>query len=126
MKPYSLDSEHHEQACLMKWAELQSGSMPELRCLFAIPNGGWRHPATAARLKAEGVKPGVPDLFLAFPCNGSHGLFIEMKRRVGGRLSPEQQAWRERLSMHGYRVRVCKGWEEAKTEIINYLHHENH
>ncbi len=124
MKAYSLDSEHREQTCLMKWADLQSGSMPELRCLFAIPNGGWRHPTTAARLKAEGVKPGVPDLFLAYPFNGMPGLFIEMKRRIGGRLSPEQQAWRERLSMHGYRVRVCKGWEEAKTEIIDYLTHE--
>lgn len=124
MKAYSLDSEHREQTCLMQWAELQSGSMPELRCLFAIPNGGWRHPATAARLKAEGVKPGVPDLFLAYPSNGMPGMFIEMKRRTGGRLSPEQQAWRERLSMHGYRVRVCKGWEEAKTEIIDYLTHE--
>ena len=124
MKAYSLDSEHREQTCLMKWAELQSGSMPELRCLFAIPNGGWRHPATAARLKAEGVKPGVPDLFLAYPSNGMPGLFIEMKRRTGGRLSLEQQAWRERLSLHGYRVRVCKGWEEAKTEIIDYLTHE--
>lgn len=124
MKAYSLDSEHREQTCLMKWAELQSGSMPELRCMFAIPNGGWRHPATAARLKAEGVKPGVPDLFLAYPSNGMSGLFVEMKRRTGGRLSPEQQAWRERLTMHGYRVRVCKGWEEAKTEIIDYLTHE--
>lgn len=121
MKSYPIDSEHREQACLMQWTELQSGSIPELRCLFAIPNGGWRHPATAARLKAEGVRPGIPDLFLAHPSNGACGLFIEMKRRVGGRLSPEQQAWRDRLTMNGYRVRVCKGWEEAKSEIINYL-----
>jgi hypothetical protein len=121
MKTYHLATEHAEQAALIEWASLARATIPELNNLFAIPNGGMRHPAVAAQLKAEGVKPGVPDLFLAHPSNGAPGLFIEMKRRVGGRLSPEQQAWRERLTMNGYRVRVCKGWEEAKVEIINYL-----
>lgn len=118
---YQIATEHDEQSALMKWAAFQERVIPELRNLFALPNGGWRHPATAARLKAEGVKPGVPDLMLAWPCNGYSGLFVEMKRKVGSRLSPEQQEWRERLTLAGYRVEVCKGFDAAKDAIINYL-----
>lgn len=121
MKTYSLTNEHDEQSSLMRWAEWNHRTIPELRNLFAIPNGGWRHPATAARLKAEGVSPGVPDLFLAWPSCGFAGLFIEMKRKVGGHLSPAQQEWREKLTLAGYRVEVCKGSEAAKSAIINYL-----
>lgn len=121
MKTYPLNTEHAEQSALIQWATLASATIPELLHLFAIPNGGWRHPVTAARLQAEGVSPGVPDLFLAWPAHGAPGLFVEMKRRVGGRLSPAQALWRERLTKCGYRVRVCKGWEEAKEAIVNYL-----
>jgi hypothetical protein len=120
-RKYNLDSEHAEQATLIKWAHLNRTAIPELKNLFAIPNGGMRHPVVAAQLKAEGVKPGVPDLFLAYPCNGYAGLFIEMKRRVGGRLSPEQRQWREQLSMSGYRVCLCQGWEQAKKDVLEYL-----
>lgn len=121
MKTYSLATEHAEQSALIKWASLARATIPELNNLFAIPNGGMRHHVVAAQLKAEGVSPGVPDLFLAWPAHGAHGLFVEMKRRVGGRLSDAQITWRERLTKCGYRVRVCKGWEEAKEAIITYL-----
>jgi len=120
-RTYNLALEHQEQKALIEWIELCRNSIPELQNIFAIPNGGMRHPAIAAQLKAEGVKPGVPDLFLAYPKNGFPGLFIEMKRRVGGRLSPVQLEWRDRLSKVGYCVRVCLGWEEAKAAIIEYL-----
>jgi len=120
-RTYNLALEHQEQKALIEWIELCRNSIPELQNIFAIPNGGMRHPAIAAQLKAEGVKPGVPDLFLAYPKNGFPGLFIEMKRRVGGRLSPVQLEWRDRLSKSGYCVRVCLGWEEAKAAIIEYL-----
>ena len=56
------DGEHVEQAALFRWAEFARARLPELTLLHAIPNGGHRHKATAARLKAEGVKRGVPDL----------------------------------------------------------------
>lgn len=124
-RTYNLALEHQEQKALIEWTELCSNSIPELQNIFAIPNGGMRHPAIAAQLKAEGVKPGVPDLFLAYPKNGFPGLFIEMKRRVGGRLSPVQLEWRDRLSKVGYCVRVCLGWEEAKAAIIEYLTPKN-
>jgi hypothetical protein len=118
---YNLNSEHAEQSALMQWCELNRNAMPELQNIFAIPNGGQRHIVVAQQLKAEGVKPGVPDLFLAYPASGYSGLFVEMKRRMGGKLSPLQQEWRERLTNSGYCVRICLGWEEAKSAIIEYL-----
>lgn len=78
--PRLLPTEAQEQATLFSWAEMQSGRRPELRLLFHIPNGGSRGKAEAARFKMEGVKPGVPDLFLPVPRGPWHGLFIELKR----------------------------------------------
>ena len=54
------DLEHQEQKTLIKWCEYKGHPY---NLIFAIPNGGQRHKAVAAKLKAEGVKSGVPDLF---------------------------------------------------------------
>ena len=76
---------------------------------------------TGAQMKAEGVKKGFPDIELSVPCGRFHGLFIELKRREGGRVSPEQSEWLNRLSEKGYRAVVCYGWHDAKTVIEQYL-----
>jgi hypothetical protein len=91
--------------------------------LYAVPNGGKRDKATAAKLKAEGVKAGVPDVFLPVARGGYHGFYIEMK--VGkNKTSPEQNAWLEALKAEGYLVDVSYGWEEAAHKIARYLGHE--
>ena len=124
-------SEHSEQVATIDWAELMSNRHPELKLIFAIPNGGARHPATGKKLKAEGVKKGVPDLFLPVPratymggrLGGRYrmGLFIELKRRKGSTTSKEQKWWHEKLRGQGYRVEVCKGAEEAIAVLSDYL-----
>jgi hypothetical protein len=114
-------TEHAEQADLISWAQYRSATMQELKTLFAIPNGGARHTATGKKLKAEGVKRGVPDLFLPVPRGNYCGLFVELKRRSGGRLSPKQKEWCEFLRAHGYAAEVCRGWEHAAHVIENYL-----
>src|SRR5579884_3639771 len=83
-------SEEEEQIALLQRCRYAEPRCPELGLLFAVPNGGFRFQRTAARMKAAGVKPGVPDLFLLVARGCFHGLFIEMKRRQGGRLSEEQ------------------------------------
>jgi hypothetical protein len=115
-------SEHQEQAALIEWCERLSGRYPDLALLFAIPNGGHRHPAVAAKLRAEGVKPGVPDLFLATPDQiGCYaGLFVEMKRK-GGRLSDAQRLWHHRLVEAGYALCVAYSWTRAAAAICSYL-----
>ena len=106
---------------LFEWAAMTTCVMPELGALFHIPNGGKRGKAEAARFKRMGVKPGVPDMFLPVARGGYHGLFIELKRQDGGRVSIDQQAWLTRLGVNGYCAVVCKGWDEAREMIVKYL-----
>lgn len=75
----------------------------------------------AQRLKAEGVKKGVPDLFLPVARGRWHGMYIEMKRTKGGTISPEQKEFIEFATQQGYRAVICKGFEAARCELINYL-----
>lgn len=113
--------EGEEQATLFHWVAMQQGKYPELAGLFHIPNGGKRGKAEAARFKAEGVKAGVPDLFLPCARGQYHGLFIEMKRAKGGSLSAAQKEWRGRLESQGYCWVCCHGWEDASEVIIDYM-----
>lgn len=80
--------------------------------IIAIPNGGYRHKATAERLQAEGVTPGIPDMFIP-----AWRLWIEMKRTKGGSVSPAQREMMKYLSECGYQCIVAKGWEDAKRQI---------
>ena len=116
-----LPTESQEQTCLFRWAQMQQGRWPELRLLYHIPNGGSRHQLEAAHLKQQGVRAGVPDLCLPVARDGCHGLYVEMKRLRGGRVSPEQVAWMEALQAEGYMVAVCQGWEMASEVILRYL-----
>ena len=113
-----------EQATLFNWAGMQSIWYPELELLFHIPNGGKRSKSEAARFKAEGVKPGVPDICLPVARGGYHGLYIELKRRSGSHATDYQRDWLERLSNQGYKAAVCHGWEEAASMITKYLRGE--
>ena len=91
-------TEEQEQAAVMEWAMLMAKQFPDLEDLFHIGNGGLRSKSEAVRLKRIGVKPGVSDLFLPAPVGKYHGLWIEMKRRKGGRLEPEQKDWIDRMN----------------------------
>ena len=97
-------TEHEEQREYVRWFRQ---TYPDVR-IMAIPNGGARSQATAGRLKAEGVSPGVPDLFIP-----AWGLWIEMKRAKGGKVSPEQKEWHQYLANCGYRVIVGLGQADA-------------
>lgn len=114
-------TEHQEAVALMEAVRLNEGRYPELRMLFAVPNGGDRHKATAAKLKAEGVKPGVPDYVLPVARGEYHGLVIELKRRKGGQLSGEQEQCIEAFRAQGWRAEVCKGWTQALAVLSDYL-----
>jgi hypothetical protein len=89
--------------------------------MYHCPNGGRRNKAEAAKLKAMGVRKGIPDLFLPIPRQGYHGLYIEMKRLKNGKVSPDQQKEIARLKADGYAVEVANGSEEAKGKVLRYL-----
>lgn len=115
-------TEHEEQAALIQWWSWYSQWMGLQRCLLmAIPNGGRRTTVTGARLKAEGVRAGIPDLFLAVPTKDSHGLWLEMKRKRGGFVTDFQREAMKALQAQGYICVVCRGFTEAQEAIVSYL-----
>jgi len=115
--------EKDEQIALFEWAELQRHKYPELSFMFHIPNGGSRNKIEAVNLKRQGVKSGVPDIFLPVPKGGKSGLFIEMKYGKN-KLSDNQKKWVEMLHRRGYEIATCYSWKQAATAIIIYLEEE--
>lgn len=107
-------SESTEQITVIQYCDWQG--IP----IFHIPNGGKRNAREAVNLKRQGVKAGVPDLFLPVAKGGYHGLFIEMK--VGKNKPTENQIkWMSLLSEQGYAVSVCYGADKAIKAIQGYL-----
>ena len=103
-----MESEHLEQVRLVSWFRR---TFPDVR-IFAVPNGGARSGVQGAKLKAEGVSPGVPDL-----CVPAWNLWVEMKRAKGGTVSPDQKDWIAYLESIGHQVIIGRGFEDAKRQI---------
>lgn len=114
--------EHELQVALFAWvdAERTMRQYPELGLYHAIPNGGQRALAVAAKLKAEGVRAGVLDTHLPIARGEYHSLWIELKA-PGGSLIPAQRDWLAGLTRHGNRVAICTSWEAARDELLAYL-----
>jgi len=110
-----IPTEHEEQRELVRWFRQ---TWPGVR-IFAIPNGGHRSPATAGRLKAEGVSSGVPDLFIP-----AWGLWVEMKRSKGGSLSAEQKDWITYLESVRFCCIVGKGADDAKGKLQAFFNEQ--
>jgi hypothetical protein len=107
----TIPTESEEQIGFLQWWERQFPTV----WIYHIPNGGRRAISTAKRMKAEGVKPGVPDLHVP-----AWSLWIEMKRRKGGRVSPDQAAWIEYLEGIGHTVIVGRGAEDASRQVLEF------
>lgn len=114
-------AESAEQQTLFQWARMMEGKWPELRMLYHIPNEGKRSRVTGARLKAEGLKSGVPDICLPVARGEHHGLYIELKRRKNATVTKQQLEWIEDLVAQGYVAAVCRGCDEAISLITGYL-----
>ena len=101
-------TEHVEQREFVSWFRK---TYPAIRIL-AIPNGSQRSRTTGARLKAEGVVAGVPDLLIP-----AWNLWIEMKRADGGAVSAVQKDWHRYLESIDHTVLVCAGFLQAKAKV---------
>jgi hypothetical protein len=115
-----IPSEHQIQCAFFEHCTWKAQSDSRWAKIFAIPNGGLRHIAVARRLKKEGMKSGVPDVFVAVPSGGKHGLFIEFKQ-PGNRMSAAQKIWKEMLWGSGYHFDVCYSAEEGVKLVETYL-----
>lgn len=96
-----------------------------------IPNGGARadDPVTAARrgnkLKAEGTKKGIWDVFLPYPVFIWRGLYIEFKdekhrNHKDGGLTREQVKF-GKYAEKFYYMRIAYNWIEAVQITLDYL-----
>lgn len=112
--------ESAEQQNLLRWSLWAEAKYPELCLLYHVPNEGKRSRAVGGRLKAEGLKPGVPDLCLPVARGGFHGLYIELKAQ-GGKVTANQEKWIAELTVQGYLAKVCVGFESAQRLIESYL-----
>ena len=112
--------EHDEQAAFIQWCGLSLAKYPELKWIHAIPNGGKRGFETAKSLKAEGVKPGVFDVFLPISRGIYHGLYIEFKFGKN-KLTEEQIEFWNHCVENNYKVAVCYFGMEAAKIAVNYL-----
>lgn len=94
-------NEHDLQASLFAEIDLRANQDARWRMIFHVPNGGDRDIRVAAKLKAEGVRRGVPDLLWLLPACGYYGLAMELK--VGkNKPTPEQADWLQWLSDRNY------------------------
>ena len=73
--------------------------------------------------KRQGNRRGVCDVVLpARSADGQHcGLYLELKREKGGRLSDEQEAFLAGVITEGYQGVVARGHREAIDQIKHYL-----
>lgn len=113
-------TEHQVQAAFFELVHLEAKKQPELALCYAIPNGGNRAVHTAQRLRAEGVKPGVPDVHLPVPRGAYAGLWIEFKVRPN-QLTDRQIVWKRALEAHGHMVVVCHEPDKAFGVVMAYL-----
>lgn len=122
--------EHDAQAAFFGWLRVIEShpTTPDrvrraAALTYAVPNGGQRDRRVAARLQAEGVKRGVPDLNADIPVTAMldatgrgagpyHGWRCELKIKPN-RLTAEQAARLGWLADAGYRAECITGADAA-------------
>jgi hypothetical protein len=111
-------TESNEQIAAMDWLRAQH---PDI-ALHTLHIGNERKASYYAGyiMKRMGVLKGASDLFMAWPSGGFHGLFIEVKSKVG-RPSPEQKAFIQRMRDKGYKAEFCYGADEVINTMQEYI-----
>jgi hypothetical protein len=104
------------QITCLRWFKLQH---PHI-LIHHSPNGGRRNVREAARFKQMGTVAGFPDLHIAAPRKGFHGLYIELK---AGKNKPtgSQISVMRTLQSEGYRCEVCYSFDEFTNVVNDYL-----
>jgi len=114
-KKNAVPYEDQEQLLAVKW--LARNDIP----FYFIPNGGKRNLLEAIKFKSLGVKAGIPDLCIPVAKQNFHGLYIELKRRKGGKVSKSQHYWLQQLVYQGYDCFVAMGADDLIAYVKNYM-----
>jgi hypothetical protein len=104
--------EHRLQVSICKWLDLTQ-NFP----FFSVPNGGKRNIVVAVKLKMEGVKAGVADMFWMISNDNWNGLFVEVKTAKGVK-SADQRAFEKLAIAHGYYYAVVRSIDDC-IELLN-------
>lgn len=115
-----IPNEHQEQVLLVQ--TIQRLYPVIYFYMTAIPNGGLRNVIIASKLKAEGVKPGYPDIVIDCPRGPYHGLRVEMKRakKSLSSISEEQKAWGKLMNEQAVLAVVARGCQHALDQILYF------
>jgi len=112
--------EFQHQKAFIEWCRWNEGIYPGLRLAHHVPNGGLRSKATAGKMKALGVRPGIPDIMIPVSNGRSNGLAIEFKS-AKGRLTPDQIVVHAALRAGGWAVEICRTSVEARIAAQVYF-----
>lgn len=114
-------TESNEQIAAMDWLRAQHPNIAE----YTMHIGNERKASYYAGyiMKRMGVLKGASDLFMAWPSGGYHGLFIEVKSKIG-RPSPMQKAFIERMRAVGYKAEFCYGADEVINTMKEYINYQ--
>jgi hypothetical protein len=117
-------TEHQMQVAYFDWVRTMRNNDKRYEYIFAVPNGAWlgkgvgassatgpNRFANAAKLKREGLEPGVPDIIIAYPVPPFCGCALELKRKPND-ISKRQADWLRRLAKVGWCTEVCWSTEE--------------
>lgn len=85
--------------------------MPELNCIYAIPNGSYKTKTERYKMQCEGLRSGVPDIHIAVSRKPYFSFYIECKRykefrKANHNCSDNQLLWHSRLKEQGHKVEV--------------------
>ncbi len=115
--------EKEEQSQFVEYCKFHGICVISTQNGFKMPKVAFNWGAYANSLKKLGLAKGFPDLII-FEKNqsGTHEvLCIEMKRKKGGQLKPEQKEWLRLLDEKDYCVGVAAGCESAINILNTYL-----
>ena len=116
--------EDDEQAKVFEWAAWKQREHKLLMMLFHVPNGGNRNVREAVRLKRQGVKAGIPDIYLDVPMGFYYGLRIELKI-AKNKPTENQTKYIDMYNELGYKAVICYSADEAISVICKYLEIKN-
>ena len=103
-----MNFEHEVQCAICNYLDIRR------ICYWAVPNGGKRSKSEANRLKAEGVRPGVPDITIVHE-GQYYGLEVKRPKTLApkGRLSKNQKKMIEKIEDNGGQVKVVYSVEDV-------------
>ena len=113
--------ESYEQTFVMHFFECNHPDV--YNYMLAVPNAGKRTKRERGHLLAEGLKKGVPDLFVEKAVGNYHGLRIELKKSLGrkGDVSEAQWGWLKKYDDEGFKACVAIGYRECIALICAYV-----